>query len=106
MPVMPPPTTATSTRTSPTSASCEGSAAVFSQMGVVSMAGERGAQSVMLLLSAAIVFVDGGPSPGPGRAGADTALFVAFLDMGGLTLLLVGVGAFISLGHGRDGLEG
>src|SRR5690606_31671783 len=51
------------------------------------------------LLAAAIVLVDGGPGAALGLLVGNAAILVAFLDMLGLALLLVGIGTLVALGH-------
>jgi len=51
-------------------------------------------------LAAAGHLVDGGPGAPLGLVFWDAALFVAFLDVLGLALLLVGVARFVAAGHG------
>ena len=50
-------------------------------------------------LAAAIVFVNCSPGPAFGLVMGYTLIFVTILDVFGLTLLFVGVGIFIALGH-------
>src|SRR5690606_37870091 len=52
------------------------------------------------LLAAAILLVDRRPCAALGLLVRHPALFVAFLDVLGLALLLVGVGGLVSLAHG------
>src|SRR5690606_35094004 len=53
-------------------------------------------------VATAIVLVDRGPGATLGFIGRDAPLFIALLDMLGLALLLVGIGGFVTLGHGSS----
>src|SRR5690606_10963975 len=54
-----------------------------------------------LLLATAALLVDGGPGARLGLRRSHALLLVAFLDMGGLALLLFAVLVFVSAWHGR-----
>src|SRR5437762_13620779 len=65
------------------------------------VAGVLAAARAAGLLAAAVVLVDRRPGPPLGLLLGDAALFVAFGDVVGLALLLVGVLRLVALGHGR-----
>ncbi len=54
-------------------------------------------------LAATALLVDGSPGAGLGLLLGNATVFVAFLNVLSLALLFVGIGGFVTLGHGTCG---